>query len=197
MVLTKRDTKRDILKAAKAVFAGKGYEASTMEDIAEKAGVRKALIFYYYPSKEVLFLEAWNESIDELENTLFKELSNESIYIRKLKKLFRSYIDFVMSRREVMKLMEIDRVRIMDGPQDDGEWGRLRVRYNRFLNKIEELIEEGKEKKALPADISTKATAKLLAQMMGMGALEENITLERIIRIILSGMALEPEGIIL
>lgn len=197
MVLTKRDTKRDILKAAKAVFAGKGYEASTMEDIAEKAGVRKALIFYYYPSKEVLFLEAWNESIDELENTLFKELSNESIYIRKLKKLFRSYIDFVMSRREVMKLIEIDRVRIMDGPQDDGEWGRLRVRYNRFLNKIEELIEEGKEKNALPADISTKTTAKLLAQMMGMGALEENITLERIIRIILSGMALEPEGIIL
>ena len=195
--MSKRDTKRDILQAAKAVFASKGYEASTLEDIAEKAGVRKALIFYYYPSKESLFLEAWNESIDELENTLYRELADESVYIRKLKKLFRGYIDFVMSRREVMKLIEIDRVRIMDGPQDGDEWGRFRLRYNRFLQKIEELIEEGKEKKALPSDISTKATAKLLAQMMGMGALEENITLERIIRIILSGMALEPERILL
>jgi TetR/AcrR family transcriptional regulator len=192
--VSKKNTKREILKAAKTVFSEKGYEASTMDEIAEQAGIRKALIFYYFPTKEILFLEAWNEAIDELENTLFRELANESIYIKKIKKLFRSYIDFVMSRREVMRLIEMDKVRIMNQPEEYENWTSMRTRYNRFLSRIEELIEEGKQKKALPSDISTKATAKLLAQMMGMGALEENITLERIIHIVLAGMDLNPEA---
>lgn len=194
--MAKKDTKREILDAAKSVFAKKGYEAATIEDIAEAAIVKKALIFYYFPSKEVLFMEAWNEAIDELENHLFKELADESIYIKKIKKLIRSYIDFVMSRKEVMKLIEMDKVRIMQYQTNDLGLTSLKDRYNLFVGKIEALIDEGKEKQALPVSISTKAAAKLLAQMMGMGATEENITLERVIQIILAGIELKPEALL-
>lgn len=45
----------EILDAALAVFAEKGFSAARMEDIAAKAGVTKGTIYLYFPSKEEVF----------------------------------------------------------------------------------------------------------------------------------------------
>lgn len=45
----------EILDAALAVFAEKGFAAARMEDIAVKAGVTKGTIYLYFPSKEEVF----------------------------------------------------------------------------------------------------------------------------------------------
>lgn len=45
----------EILDAALAVFAEKGFAAARMEDIALKAGVTKGTIYLYFPSKEEVF----------------------------------------------------------------------------------------------------------------------------------------------
>jgi len=50
-----RDTRRRILDAAFGVFAEKGYHAATMDEIAERAGVSKAAVYLYHPSKQALF----------------------------------------------------------------------------------------------------------------------------------------------
>ena len=44
-----------ILAAADALFGEVGFDAVSVRDLAERAGVNKALIFYYYGSKEALF----------------------------------------------------------------------------------------------------------------------------------------------
>jgi len=44
-----------ILKAAQQVFARFGYHKTTMDDIAEAAGLKKASLYYYYTSKEEIF----------------------------------------------------------------------------------------------------------------------------------------------
>jgi AcrR family transcriptional regulator len=43
-----------ILRVAEEVFAGRGFQATTMEDIAERVGVTKPLIYEYFGSKEGL-----------------------------------------------------------------------------------------------------------------------------------------------
>ncbi|MBC7123931.1 MAG: helix-turn-helix transcriptional regulator, partial [Pseudothermotoga sp.] len=69
-----------ILEAAKAAFSERGFDGVSMEEIAQRAGVRKPLIYYYFPSKEVLFEEVWNRALEELENHIFKEVENENYY---------------------------------------------------------------------------------------------------------------------
>lgn len=49
------DTKQKIMRAARHMFLTKGFEATTHEDIATTGGVNKALINYYFHSKENLY----------------------------------------------------------------------------------------------------------------------------------------------
>src|SRR6056297_2044171 len=160
-------TKRKILEAAKTIFAKKGFDGSSVDEIANEAGVKKALIFYYYPSKDSLFLEAWTEGIDELENHLFGDFSQEHTYLGKFKRVLKSYIDFVMNRKEIMKLIEMDKMKIIESNKENSEnLQPLKMRYNSFIKKIEELIEEGKTDGAIPKTIPTKVTANLIAESM-------------------------------
>jgi len=66
----KRPMKRDdtearesILAAAKSEFAARGYQGARTAAIAEKAGVNKALIHYYFKNKETLYLEILKRGI--------------------------------------------------------------------------------------------------------------------------------------
>ncbi|MBN2018195.1 MAG: TetR/AcrR family transcriptional regulator [Candidatus Cloacimonetes bacterium] len=52
-----RDKHDLIITAAEEVFARFGYKKTTMEDIAAEAQIVKATLYYYFPSKEVIFGE--------------------------------------------------------------------------------------------------------------------------------------------
>src|SRR5512138_1753489 len=56
---------KEILDAALAVFAEKGFAAARMEDIAAKAGVTKGTIYLYFPSKEEVFKSLAREHVGE------------------------------------------------------------------------------------------------------------------------------------
>lgn len=61
-------TKKRIADAAKALFAQKGYKATSIEDIVKAAGCSAGNIYYHFKSKEGLFLfllEDWNEQWDQ------------------------------------------------------------------------------------------------------------------------------------
>ena len=51
----KDERPQEILDAAYAVFAGKGFAAARMEDIAKAAGVTKGTLYLYFDSKEAVF----------------------------------------------------------------------------------------------------------------------------------------------
>jgi AcrR family transcriptional regulator len=54
---SKETTKEALLRAAKKVFAEKGFERATVKDIADEAGVNVSLVSYHYNGKENLFRE--------------------------------------------------------------------------------------------------------------------------------------------
>lgn len=49
------DVRRRILDAAEEVFAGRGYAAATTREIAERAGIGKRMVFYYFPNKDAVY----------------------------------------------------------------------------------------------------------------------------------------------
>jgi AcrR family transcriptional regulator len=58
-----------IISAARQVFSRKGYDAATVEEIAETAGVSKGLIYHYFKSKEDILVataETWLDTFEEL-----------------------------------------------------------------------------------------------------------------------------------
>jgi AcrR family transcriptional regulator len=59
-----------IKDAAKLLFLDKGYDGSTMQAIADASGVNKALLHYYFESKDKLFLLVFREELAELSASL-------------------------------------------------------------------------------------------------------------------------------
>lgn len=155
-----------ILEAAKAAFSEKGFDGVSMEEIAQRAGVRKPLIYYYFPSKEVLFEEVWNRALEELENHIFKEVEGDNYYVRKIKRFLRAYIDFVTSRTVLSKVIEKERASILDESEKGDIWKRLRKRYDDFLSKVAQLIEEGKKNEMINPDIDSRTAARLITEAL-------------------------------
>lgn len=60
----KHDTRRDILTAARDIFAERGYDSATVRQIAASAGVDPALVHHYFGTKESLFRAAVEAPID-------------------------------------------------------------------------------------------------------------------------------------
>jgi AcrR family transcriptional regulator len=64
------DKKRSILASAAAVFAAQGMEKASMAQIAQHAGVSKALLYHYYPSKEALIFAIIHTHLAALDEAL-------------------------------------------------------------------------------------------------------------------------------
>jgi AcrR family transcriptional regulator len=68
-------TEQKILKAAREEFIKTGLKGARMQQIADSAGVNKALLHYYFRSKEKLYEASIGEVIETLWGTVEKELS--------------------------------------------------------------------------------------------------------------------------
>jgi AcrR family transcriptional regulator len=67
-VRAKRDRRRkEILHAALRAFREHGYHGTTLDDIAERFGVRKTALYHYFPDKEAILYACHRESLAELD----------------------------------------------------------------------------------------------------------------------------------
>ena len=62
----KSDSRRTILLAAQLEFAAHGLTGARVDSIAERAGLNKRLIYYYFNSKDQLFLEVLEHAYSEI-----------------------------------------------------------------------------------------------------------------------------------
>lgn len=151
-------TKQKILEAAKIAFSKKGYDGVSIDGIAQLANVRKSLIYYYFPSKDVLFEEVWVNSIDELENELFGKEETVN-YSMKIKKFLRRYIDFLTSKKAISELIRREKANVLD----QESWKNAKKRYESFLQKIEQMISEGKREKCINENVEPEVATEMIA----------------------------------
>ncbi len=90
-------TEEKIFDAAFKVFQLKGFKGARMQEIADEAGINKAMLHYCFKNKELLFEAVFMNAFGKLApqiNEIFK--SQDSIF-EKIKKFTDSYISFVMN----------------------------------------------------------------------------------------------------
>jgi AcrR family transcriptional regulator len=69
---TKKDVvaefrRSEIVEAARKIFAQRGYRCSTVDDIAEQAGIAKGTLYLYFKSKEEIYLTALMQDVSDLQ----------------------------------------------------------------------------------------------------------------------------------
>jgi AcrR family transcriptional regulator len=87
-----RDTKERVLAAALEVFAERGYQAATVEEIAERAGMTKGAVYYWFRDKEDLARDLQGEVWTTIATEAQRVLDREARAIDNLKLAFRGYL---------------------------------------------------------------------------------------------------------
>lgn len=85
-----------ILAAARKVFVQKGLDGARMQDIADEAGINKALLHYYFRSKEKLFEVIFKETAGKMFPKFEMILASEAGFFEKLKQIVSSYLDVII-----------------------------------------------------------------------------------------------------
>ncbi len=92
---TNQDTEEQILDAAKEVFQKKGMDGARMQEIADKAGINKAMLHYYYRSKQLLFEAVFSNAFALLAPQMNKILNDDSSIEEKVRSFTHNYISFI------------------------------------------------------------------------------------------------------
>ena len=152
MAENNKNTEEVILAAAKKVFMQKGKAGARMHEIAEEAGINKALLHYYFRSKDRLFETVFKETFDDFMPKIYEVMSSDQPLFKKIRIFVESYIDLLTINPYIFSfvLSELNSnpdniVEIMDRVT-----GIISKNYpGKFIKQIKEAI---KEKEIIPLD---------------------------------------------
>ncbi|OQP63339.1 TetR family transcriptional regulator [Niastella vici] len=138
-------TEEKILAAAKQVFMEKGIDGARMQDIADKAGINKALLHYYFRSKDKLFEMIFMEAARQFLPKVTSIMSSELPLYEKVEKFVNEYIDTLLQNPTlpIFILNEINR-----NPKDAIKkiFGNQRPPIDKVEEHIAKLVKKGEIK---------------------------------------------------
>ncbi|HHB51740.1 MAG TPA: TetR/AcrR family transcriptional regulator [Saprospiraceae bacterium] len=88
-------TEQKILEAATNVFQTKGMDGARMQEIADKAGINKAMLHYYYRSKQKLFEAVFKTAIAIMAPKLREIINKEEPLFDKIRNFTNGYISLI------------------------------------------------------------------------------------------------------
>jgi AcrR family transcriptional regulator len=146
-----------LLGAARDVFVAHGYHAAAMDEIAERAGVSKPVLYQHFPGKLELYLALLDQSADELLRIMSEALSSTTDNRQRVSATFKAFYDFVGGAGETFRLVfESD---LSNEPP-------VRARLDNVMNGCADMVSQSIR---AAADVS-KAEADLLGMaLVGMG----------------------------
>ncbi|NLZ52476.1 MAG: TetR/AcrR family transcriptional regulator [Thermoanaerobacteraceae bacterium] len=139
------ETKDRILFAAEKLFSEVGFDKARVDDIAKEAGVNKALIYYYFKSKDEILQTLFSKLVEDARRMLVKCMEGTPDIINgdNFKALFDVYIKFVMERRKII------RVAIAESTKESSELSVIMELGNLIINAEINRIREAYETKGL------------------------------------------------
>lgn len=91
--MTDTSAEDKILQAARKIFVDKGLDGARMQDIADAAGINKAMLHYYFRSKDKLFEKIFSEVTSEFLPKIFGILQSEMPLFEKIELFCNAYVE--------------------------------------------------------------------------------------------------------
>jgi AcrR family transcriptional regulator len=136
--LTAEQRRRQLFAVALELFAQRGYRATTMDDIAEAAGVTKPLLYQHFSSKRALYLELVDSIAQDLLGEIRRAVMRAEGPRQQVELGFAAYFRLVVSHEAEFRLL------YGRDHADDQELGRaLRTVEDAIAEAIDPLIAAG------------------------------------------------------
>jgi len=94
-----------LLRAAQDVFVAQGFHAAAMDDIADRAGVSKPVLYQHFPGKRELYLALLEEHVSELAERVGEAMGGTDDNRQRVDGAVQAYFEFIDAEGEAFRLV--------------------------------------------------------------------------------------------
>ncbi|HVW40923.1 MAG TPA: TetR/AcrR family transcriptional regulator [Amycolatopsis sp.] len=134
--MPRAERERQMIQVAEGVFAERGYAAASMDEIAERVGVSKPMLYEYFHSKEGLLLACIAQSRAELREVTEHAVAGAPSAEEALRRGLRAFFDYIRQRRQAGSLLRHEMTLIGSGAS--GEIDATRRQQTDLIAKLME-----------------------------------------------------------
>jgi len=161
----------EILEAARDVFASKGFENATVDDIAEQAGVAKGTLYLYYRSKREMFVAALRQGFEELAAESEHRIARAATARDKVRAFVEARMDFSDRNRHFYRLYYTEYSNVLTSPVRVGK--EFQDLYEAQATLLERTLLQGMQSGEV-RELNPGAAARLIYDMTR-GAIAQRI----------------------
>jgi AcrR family transcriptional regulator len=148
-----------VLDIAVAAFNDHGYEATSMEMLAQRLGTSKSAVYYHVSGKEDILRLALDRALSELELVLTKEKATKGPAEDRLRFVLRGAVEVLVKDLPYVTLL----LRLRGNTEVER---RALERRRGFTHAVADLVDEARDDGAMRADIDARTTTRLLFGMI-------------------------------
>ena len=150
-------TKRKIFEASMKLFAEKGYDATSVEEITATVGVAKGTLYYHFSSKEEIYNFLLEEGTKLLINNIDVKVSKLNNSIDKLRSIA------LLQLRVITKYQNLITIYLSQVWGSDQRNQKCQKYINDYISKINEIVEDGIKKGELKEGNSEIIASEIFA----------------------------------
>ena len=129
------ERRAQLLHVARQVFGTSGFHGVSMEEVAERAGVTKPILYDHFPSKKELYLALLDEDLAALHEMVRQGLASPAGNRERIRACFQAYFDFVDEQADGFRLLMQETVGAEPEFRD-----RVAAFRDRVLSEVADLI---------------------------------------------------------
>jgi AcrR family transcriptional regulator len=125
-----------LLDTAESLFSQKGFDGTSVRDIAEAAGINTAMISYYFGSKEKLMEEIFERKSLNIKEKVANLLKDDSLDpLEKMYSLVDMYIEGILSRKTFHRILLCEQI-INQNPSIITMLDKMKTKNSEYINDL-------------------------------------------------------------
>lgn len=136
------ETEQKIFDAAHEIFLQRGLDGTKMQEIADRAGINKALLHYYYRTKEKLYETVAKAVLSRNVPIIRETIESDLPLMEKIERFVNQYIT-VISRNHYLPIFIISEMNKHPDRFFENVFPGALPRPENFIRQVEEAVEEG------------------------------------------------------
>ena len=156
------DSRQEILRTAARLFQQRGYDATSMNDVAAALKLSKGGLYHHFQSKDEILFEIMNHAMEITQERVITPVRGLADPEERLRALIRLHIEVVLSPRD----REITVMLHENHPLPPGLRKRINTRKKDYVHFVESLIAEVQRARHGRNSVSPRAAAFALLGMI-------------------------------
>ena len=156
------DSRQEILRTAARLFQQRGYDATSMNDVAAALKLSKGGLYHHFQSKHEILFEIMDHAMDITQERVLKPVRGIADPEERLRSLIRLHIEVVLSPRD----REITVMLHENHPLPPALRKRINARKKEYIHFVEELMADVQRSRRAKGAVTPRAAAFALLGMI-------------------------------